>query len=72
MDALKDEYHQRVATLERKVRHIATFFLLRDASIVNWCLHMASRFSSHDHLKGLGTQCFDLGMLLCYAHMHGS
>jgi hypothetical protein len=22
MDALKDEYHQRVATLERKVRHI--------------------------------------------------
>jgi hypothetical protein len=33
---------------------------------------MASRFSSHDHLKGVGTQCFDLGMLLCYAYLHGS
>jgi hypothetical protein len=36
MDALKDEYHQRVATLERKVRHITTFFLLQDISIANW------------------------------------
>ena len=32
---------------------------------------MASIFSIHDHLKGVGTQCFDLGMLLCYAHLHG-
>jgi len=33
LDALKDEYHQRVATLERKVRHNATFLLL-DALVV--------------------------------------
>lgn len=25
MDALKDEYHQRVATLERKVGHVTLF-----------------------------------------------
>ena len=34
LDALKDEYHQRVATLERKVRHNATFLLL-DASEID-------------------------------------
>lgn len=31
---------------------------------------MASRFGSIDHLKGVGTQCYDLDMLLCSARLH--
>jgi hypothetical protein len=70
MDSLKDEYHQRVVTLERKVGHFTIFFLLLDASIVNWWLHIVSKFSIDDHLKGLGAQCYDLDMLVCYIRLH--
>ena len=48
MDALKDEYHQRVATLERKVGHYS-FYSMLPWSIDHYIGHTSIRVKINNH-----------------------